>query len=136
MRGAAGSGERAGRRVGVAAVLAALLLAPAAAASDPSVLYTDFAEDRVLSCQYSRAELRAVLSDATLNQYGDPYTVIGLEAAVRKQLAGGCDRSPESAAGDDGSSGGERMLALGAGLLLALLGAGGWAARRAFTRAR
>ena len=86
-----------------AAVLAALAFAPGAAATNPVVsLYNDFAQDGVLSC-HSRADLRAVLTDATVQQYGDPYTLIGLKLAARKQLAGGCrhsaNASPASTAG-------------------------------------
>lgn len=122
-------------------VAVALTVIPAATAADTSVLYNDYARDRVLSCEYSRADLRAALTDATLNQYGDPYTIIGLKLAVRKQLAGSCGPSssaaPTERSADDGeSSGGGRMLVLGACFVLLVLGAGGWAARRVLTRNR
>jgi hypothetical protein len=72
--------------------VAALAVAPAAAGGGPGSVYSDYATDRALSCNHSRADLRAALSDASLNQYGDPYTMVGLKLAVRKQLAGGCRR--------------------------------------------
>jgi hypothetical protein len=42
------------------------------------------------------------LTDATIHQYGDPFTFLGLKLAVRKQLAGSCRRA-EPAAGEDES---------------------------------
>src|SRR5918994_365085 len=77
----------------VAALLAALTCAGPAAADTPAQVYSDFAEDGVLSCGHSRGALKGVLSDASLHQYGDPYTYLGLKLAVRKQLAGGCRRN-------------------------------------------
>jgi hypothetical protein len=93
-------------------VALALAFAPAAAADDPASVYSDYAEDGVLSCTHSKAALKGALRDARLNQYGDPYTLIGLRLAVRKQLAGGCRqataaRRPPAAngvAGPDGST--------------------------------
>ena len=76
--------------------MAALAFVPAAAAGNPvAALYSDFASDGVLSC-HSKADLRAVLADATLQQYGDPSTMIGLKLAAHKQLAGGCRHSARS----------------------------------------
>ena len=124
------------RRCSAAAFLAALALAPTAWASDPGAVYNDYAQDHVLSCNHSRADLRAALTDATLNQYGDPYTLLGLERAIRKQLAGGCRRDSstgiESRARGQAGSVGNGTLALAAGLFLLALGACGWAARRAY----
>jgi hypothetical protein len=81
-------------RAGVA--VAALAFVPAAAAGNPvPALYNDFASDGVLSC-HSKADLRAVLADATLQQYGDPSTMIVLKLASHKQLAGGCRHSAQS----------------------------------------
>ena len=78
------------------AAVAALGFVPAAAAGNPvPALYNDFASDGVLSC-HSKADLRAVLADATLQQYGDPSTMIGLKLAAHKQLAGGCRHSRSS----------------------------------------
>jgi hypothetical protein len=81
-------------RAGVA--VAALAFVPAGAAGNPvPALYNDFVSDGVLSC-HSKADLRAVLADATLQQYGDPSTMIGLKLAAHKQLAGGCRHSAQS----------------------------------------
>ena len=124
------------RRCSVVALLAALAFAPGASAADPGAVYNDYAHDHVLSCNHSRADLRAALTDATLNQYGDPYTLIGLQRAIRKQLAGGCGNTPGTTGlagterGGDGSVG-NLALAVGTGVALLALGAGGWAARRA-----
>jgi hypothetical protein len=74
-------------------VVAALVAAGAAVAADnPPGVYSDYATDGVLSCGHSRAALRGVLNDASIQQYGDPLTILGLKLAVRKQLAGGCRR--------------------------------------------
>src|SRR5919204_5365902 len=56
----------------------------------PAAVYNDYAQDGVLSCNHSRADLVAVLRSGSLNQYGDPLTLARLKLAVRKQLAGGC----------------------------------------------
>ncbi len=122
------------RRCSVLAVLAALAFVPTASAADPGAVYSDYAQDHVLSCNHSQADLRAALTDATLNQYGDPYTLIGLQRAIRKQLAGGCGNTTTTLVGTDrGGTGavGTVALAVGSGLALLVLGAGGWAARRA-----
>ena len=77
----------------LAVVVAALVAAGAAVAADnPPGVYSDYAKDGVLSCGHSRAALRGVLNDASIQQYGDPLTILGLKLAVRKQLAGGCRR--------------------------------------------
>ena len=83
--------------VSVAVVLAALGFGHPAMADTPPAVYSDFAEDGVLSCGHSRSALKGVLNDASIHQYGDPLMFIGLKLAVRKQLAGGCrrqDRTP------------------------------------------
>ena len=95
------------------AVLAAALIAAGPATADtPPEVYSDYAEDGVLSCGHSRAALKGVLNDASIHQYGDPYTVLGLKLAVRKQLAGGCRRQERAVlpiapvgGGDDGTPG-------------------------------
>jgi hypothetical protein len=103
MRNSASEKSRVCRRASAVAAAVALGVVPAAAASNPvPALYNDFASDGVLSC-HSKADLRAVLADATLQQYGDPSTMIGLKLAAHKQLAGGCGQSRSST--PPGSSG-------------------------------
>jgi hypothetical protein len=81
------------RRWASLAVAAALIASGAAIAADnPPAVYSDYAKDGVLSCGHSRAALRGVLNDASIQQYGDPLTILGLKLAARKQLAGGCRR--------------------------------------------
>lgn len=78
------------------AAAAALGFAPVAAAGNPvPALYNEFATNGALSC-HSKADLRAVLVDATLQQYGDPFTMIGLKLAARKQLVVGCRHGTQS----------------------------------------
>jgi hypothetical protein len=76
----------------VTAVLLAVAFPAAALADSPPEIYSDFAEDGALSCGHSRSALKEVLNDASIHQYGDPLTLIGLKLAVRQQLAGGCRR--------------------------------------------
>jgi hypothetical protein len=84
------------RWVSAIAAVGALAFASAALAGNPvAALYSDFVADGVLGC-HSKADLHAVLDDATLQQYGDPSTMVGLKLAAHKQLAGGCRRSTQS----------------------------------------
>lgn len=80
------------RWVSVGVALAALVAAGPARGDAPPDVYSDYAQDGVLSCGHSRAALKGVLSDASIYQYGDPLTFLGLKLAVRSQLAGGCRR--------------------------------------------
>jgi hypothetical protein len=89
----------------LAACLAALAFAGVAGADTPDV-YRDFAEDGSLSCRHSRAALKGVLTDASIYQYGDPFTFLGLKLAVRKQLAGSCRPAEPAAAEDESPVGG------------------------------
>jgi hypothetical protein len=114
-----------------AVVLVALWLAPAAAAADPTRIYTDFGLDGKLSCKYTPKDLEAALHDATLNEYGDPYTIAGLKMAIRRQLAGGCTHAHGGSGAAESSS-----ILIGGGAFLVLLGTGGWAARRTLGGAR
>jgi hypothetical protein len=121
--------QRLVRALAVAAVLALALAAGAVAVqSGPARVYSDFAQDGVLECGHPKADLRAVLDDATIYQYGDPVTLSRLKLAIRRQLAVGC---PGATSESSGLTGGWMVL-IGAVLLLLVLGSGGWAARRAF----
>jgi hypothetical protein len=113
-------------RACAALAVVALWLAASGAAADPSTIYADFAVDGRLSCEYSRADLHGALMGATMDQYGDPYTVAGLKKAIRRQLApGGCARRAGSASGFWWTT-----IVLGIPALLVFV-AGGWAARHA-----
>jgi hypothetical protein len=121
------------RATAVAVVLSVALVTGAAAAqSGPARIYSDFARDGVLKCGHSEADLRAVLSDASIYQYGDPVTLNRLKLAIRRQLEVGC---PGMASEKSGLTGGW-MVVGGSVLLLLTLGSGGWAARRAFQARR
>jgi hypothetical protein len=111
----------------------ALVAGAAAAESGPARVYSDFARDGVLSCGHPEADLRAVLNDASIYQYGDPVTLSRLKLAIRRQLAEG--ECPGTATEGSGLTGGWMVLA-GSVLLLLTLGSGGWAARRAFQARR
>lgn len=81
-------------RTSLAAIVAGSACATgvALAGGGPGVVYNDFAQDGVLSCNHPRADLQAVLRSGSINQYGDPLTLARLKLAIRKQLAGGCIR--------------------------------------------
>lgn len=116
----------------VVALAVALGGGTAAAESGPARVYSDFARDGTLRCGHSKADLQAVLNDASIYQYGDPVTLHRLKLAIRRQLARGCPGIT-----DDGPSLTEgRMVLVGSALLLLTLGSGGWAARRAFQARR
>lgn len=124
------------RAATVAAVLAVTFVAGAAAAeSGPARVYSDFARDGVLKCgDHSEADLRAVLNDASIYQYGDPVALNRLKLAIRRQLEGGCPGFAEERSGGGLTNG--WMVLVGGVLLLLTLGSGGWAARRAFQARR
>jgi cobalamin biosynthesis Mg chelatase CobN len=85
------------RWVSAVAVVVFLVYAGPVLADTPALVYSDFAEDGVLSCGHSRSALKRVLNDASLYQYGDPLTFQRLKLAVRKQLAGSCRRPNRTA---------------------------------------
>ena len=123
------------RAVAVAVVLSVAFVAGAAAAeSGPARVYSDFARDGVLSCGHPEADLRAVLSDASIYQYGDPVTLNRLKLAIRRQLEeGSC---PGIGKEESGGLTGGWMVLVGSVLLMLTLGSGGWAARRAYQARR
>ena len=96
-------------RTNLAAIVVALAcLTGAAYAGGPGDVYNDFAQDGKLSCNHSRADLRAVLRSGSINQYGDPYTLARLKLAIRRQLAGGCragSRGREAGSGTGAGAG-------------------------------
>jgi hypothetical protein len=123
------------RATAVAVVLSVALVAGAAAVeSGPARVYSDFASDGVLECGHSEGDLRAVLNDASIYQYGDPVTLNRLKLAIRRQLEGGCPGIAQEGSGGGLTNG--WMVLVGAVLLLLTLGSGGWAARRAFQARR
>jgi hypothetical protein len=87
------------RWASIGVLVAALIAADTAGAETPVDVYSDYAGDGVLSCGHSRAALKGVLNDASIYQYGDPFTMVGLKLAVRKQLAGSCRREERAASG-------------------------------------
>jgi hypothetical protein len=76
----------------VALALAAGLGAAGPAVADPSDVYVDYATDGTIECTHSRGDLEGILTDASINEYGDPLTLTRLRIAVRRQLAAGCVR--------------------------------------------
>jgi hypothetical protein len=80
------------RASALAVVLAALLLGAGPAAADPSDVYVDYATDGTIECTHSRGDLEGILTDASINEYGDPLMLTRLRIAVRRQLAAGCVR--------------------------------------------
>jgi hypothetical protein len=109
-------------------VALAVVASAGAAESGPARVYSDFARDGVLSCGHPTSDLRAVLNDPSIYQYGDPVTLNRLKLAIRRQLARGCP----GITGEESVLTEGRMVLVGSLLLLVTLGTGGWAARRAF----
>jgi hypothetical protein len=70
----------------VSLLLAFIPVATAKALSDPTDVYVDFANHGRLTKQYPSALLRAIVNDASLNQYGDPLVMMRLRRAARLQL--------------------------------------------------
>jgi hypothetical protein len=98
-------------RVSLATIVVGCSCATGVAHADggPGAVYNDYVQDGVLSCNHSRADLRAVLRSGSLNQYGDPLTLARLKLAVRKQLAGRCrkgSRKQGQASASAGTPGG------------------------------
>jgi hypothetical protein len=88
------------RRSASAAAIVAVAATAAGAAhagGGPGAVHSDFGQDGSLSCNHSRSELVAALRSGTINQYGDPYTLTGMKLAIRRQLAGGCQKSQSGA---------------------------------------
>ena len=90
----------------VAIVLAAFVYVDAGLADTPPDVYNDFAADGVLNCGHSRSALKGALGDASIYQYGEPLTFIGLKLAIRRQLAGGCRQRRERTMAFFGSTAG------------------------------
>jgi hypothetical protein len=84
------------------AIVAAVVYVQPAWADKPADVYSDFATDGVLNCGHSRSALTGILNDASLNQYGDPLTILLLKLEIQRQLARGCQR--RLAATDPGDS--------------------------------
>ena len=82
----------------VIAIVAAIVYAEPALADTPPDVYSDFAEDGVLNCGHSQSAMKGILNDASMYQYGDPLTFLQLKLAIRRQLAGGCDRRTAASA--------------------------------------
>ena len=72
------------------AIAVAIAYVEPARADTPAHVYSDFAEDGILSCGHSRSALMGILNDASVYQYGNPLTFLQLKLAIRRQLARGC----------------------------------------------
>lgn len=69
-----------------AAVMSVLMASVALAAYAPQDIYDDFADNGKLDRQYSDAELRAYLNNATLSQYTDPSVKNRLDTLVKSMV--------------------------------------------------
>jgi len=99
---------RRGDGLALGLALGALLLTAGPAAADPSDVYVDYATDGTIECTHSRGDLEGILTDASINEYGDPLTLTRLRIAVRRQLAAGCVRggtAPAAATTSDAEGG-------------------------------
>lgn len=101
----------------VAVVALVLALSGVALAASPQDIYNDYAADQKLDGTYTREELLAYLSDATLDQYGDPAILTALDGVARGLIdssQGGRDTFPFTGV----------QIALMAFAVVALLGGG------------
>ena len=71
----------------VALVALFAALSGIAYAASPQDIYNDYLADGKLDGNYTAAELRAYLSDATLDQYGDPALLTALDGIAQDMLA-------------------------------------------------
>lgn len=78
------------KRLGVLGVasLLALVAVSAALSASPREIYKDYVDNGRLDRNYSDADLRAVLANASIQGYGNPVVTPGLRTEVRKQLGG------------------------------------------------
>jgi hypothetical protein len=67
----------------LATFAAALALAVPAFAATPSEIYKDYADNGRLDANYSKAELRRALQDATVQGYGSPVVVTKMKQKSR-----------------------------------------------------
>ena len=72
-----------------AVVFLVLALSSVALAATPQAIYDDYAANGKLTQDYTNADLRAYLDDATVHQYGDPTVVAGLDQLVTDLLGRG-----------------------------------------------
>jgi hypothetical protein len=75
-----------------ALALACMLVWPATAAADPSDLYQEFIVTGAIACNHPKSDLKALIANAGLNQYGDPKVMMDLKLATQRALAAGCYR--------------------------------------------
>jgi hypothetical protein len=65
-----------------------------ALAASPQDIYNDYLDNGKLDGTYTDAELRAYLSDATLDQYGDPAILTALDGLAQNMLEEGHETFP------------------------------------------
>jgi hypothetical protein len=73
------------RRLGglIATLVAALALAVPAFGATPSDIYKDYADNGRLDANYSKAELKRALQDATVQGYGSPVVVTKMKQKTK-----------------------------------------------------
>ena len=89
--------------VSLLAVLAGLAFTQSALADSPAAVYSDFAEDGVLSCGHSRSALKGALNDASLYSTSTGIRSpsyrrsLRSESSLREAAAAGSHRDPMAA---------------------------------------
>ena len=66
-------------------VILTLAIAPVALAWTPQEIYDDYLDNGKLDREYTCKELKEVVGDATINQYGNQTIVDGIEQIYTKQ---------------------------------------------------
>ncbi|MGH2995967.1 MAG: hypothetical protein ACRDM9_06605 [Gaiellaceae bacterium] len=116
----------------VVVILAALLGSSTALAAGPQTVYNDFADNGRLDRAYSSDDLRATLSNATIQGYGKPAVVKPMNAEIQRQLGAQGRLGATQQRGVLPFTGLDLALLVVGGVLLLLLGGG----LRRFSRSR
>jgi hypothetical protein len=86
--------------------VAALIAAPGVLAASPQQIYDDYADNGQLDGTYSRADLKAALTNATVQGY-QPDKETGIKPAIEKEInSGGTTSGGTTAGGTAGATSG------------------------------
>lgn len=112
----------------VAVALVALLASSVALAASPRQIYDDYADNGRFDAVYSPRDLQAVLTNATIQGYGDTAVVAPMKAEIKRKLGKGAPAGQVLGRTGEGGSlpftGFDLALIVGGALVLLLIGGG------------
>lgn len=114
----------------VAVAVVALLASSVALAASPRQIYDDFADNGRFDAVYSPRDLQAVLTNATIQGYGDTAVVAPMKAEIKRKLGKGAPAAEQGVLGETGEGGSlpftgfDLALIVGGALVLLLIGGG------------